>query len=65
MQVATTAATTAIDAEFLGCGTTLLSISNMKDIIKILRSLDDAGILMKSVTQTIEKETKKTETLIS
>ena len=38
-----------------GSGTTTLIISNdeMEDIIKIVKSLEDAGLLLKGVTETV------------
>ena len=42
-------------------GMTKLLISNdkMEDVMKIIKSLDESGILIKCVTKTIENETKK------
>ena len=44
----------------LGSGTTTLIISNdeMNDIIKIVKSLEDSGVLLKGVSETIQHETK-------
>ena len=41
--------------------TTTLVISNeeTKDILKIVKSLEESGVLIKEVTETIEKEAKK------
>ena len=54
-----TATISATDAGILGCGTTTLTILNLKDIKKIVKSLEDADVLIKNLSQTIEKETKK------
>ena len=60
-----TAAASAADAgipkEILGSGNTTLIISNneMEDIIKILKSLEDSGLLLKGVTKTVQNEVKE------
>ena len=45
----------------LGSGTTTLIISNdeMKDIIGIIKSLEDSGLLLKGVSETIQNEAKE------
>ena len=45
----------------LGSGTTTLIISNykMEDIIKIVKSFEDSGLLLKGVSETIESEAKE------
>ena len=45
----------------LRSATRALIISNeeMKDIMKIVECLEDSGLLMKGITQTIENETKE------
>ena len=59
-----TAAASAADArihkKILGSGNATLIISNdeMKDIIKIVKSLEDSGLLFKGVSETIQNETK-------
>ena len=47
--------------KILGSGTTTLVISNneMKDIMKIVISLEDSGLLLKWVSQTIQNEAKE------
>ena len=47
--------------KMLGSGTTTLIISNdeMKDIIKIVKSLEDSGLLLKGVSETIQNEAKE------
>ena len=60
----TAAASTAdagIHRKILGSGTTTLIISNneMEDIIKIVKSLEDSGLLLKGVTETVQNEVKE------
>ena len=45
----------------MGSGNTTLVISNneMGDIIKIVKSLEDSGLLMKGVSKTIQNEIKE------
>ena len=45
----------------LGSGTTTLIIPNdeMNDIIKIVKSLENSGALLKGVSETIQHETKE------
>ena len=63
-----TAAMSAIDGsikkKMLGSGTTTLIISNdeMNDIIKIVKSLEDSGIILKGVSETIKHEAKEQRT---
>ena len=61
-----TAAASAADAEIhkkiLGSGnTTTLIISNkdMEDLIKIVKSLEDSGLLLKGVTESVQNEVKE------
>ena len=60
-----TAAGSAADAgrhkKILGSGNTTLILSNkdMKDIIKIVKSLEDSGLLLKGVTETVQNEVKE------
>ena len=60
-----TAAASAADAEIhkkiLGSGKTTLIISNdeMEDIMKIVNSLEDSGILLKGVSETVQNEVKE------
>ena len=59
-----TAASSAIDAgvqqKIYGSGTTTLVISGeeLNDIMKIIQTLEDQGILLKRVTKTVENEVK-------
>ena len=60
-----TAAMSAIDGsikkKMLGAGTTTLIISNdeINDIIKIVKSLENSGVLLKGVSETIQHEAKE------
>ena len=38
--------------------TLIISIYEMEDIIKIVKSLEDSGLLLKGVTETIQNEVK-------
>ena len=59
------AAMSAIDGsikkKMLGSGATTLIISNdeMGDILKIVKSLEDSGVLLKGVSETIQHEAKE------
>ena len=59
------AAMSAIDGsikkKMLGSGTTTLIVSNdeMNDILKIIKSLENFGLLLKGVTETIQHEAKE------
>ena len=50
-----------IKKKMLGSGATTLIISNdeMGDILKIVKSLEDSGILLKAVSETIQPEAKE------
>ena len=50
-----------IHKKILGSGTTALIISNdeMEDIMKIVKSLEDSGLLLKRVNETIQNEAKE------
>ena len=39
--------------------TILISNEEMNDIMKIIKSLEDTGLLMKGISETIENETKE------
>ena len=45
----------------LGSGTTTLIISNneMNDVIKIVKSLENSGVLLKGISKTIQHEAKE------
>ena len=65
IQLGLTAAASATDAaihkKMFGPGFTTLIIFNeeMNDIIKIVKSLEDSGLLVKSVSKTIKNEAKE------
>ena len=59
---AASAADAGMHKKILGSGnTTTLIISNdeMEDIIKIVKSLEDSGLLLKGVTETVQNEVKE------
>ena len=67
---AAAAADAGIHKKILGSGhndTTTLIITNdeIEDIIKIVKSLEDSGLLLKGVTETVQNEVKKTKRRIS
>ena len=55
------AADAAIQKEIYGSGTTALIISNeeMEDIMKIVKSLEELGLLIKGISEKIKNETKE------
>ena len=61
----TAAAASAVDAaihkKILGSGNTTLIISNkdIEDLIKIVKSLEDSGLLLKGVTELVQNEVKQ------
>ena len=60
-----TAAASAVDAgihkKILVSGNTTLTISNkdIEDLIKIVKSLEDSGLLLKGVTESVQNEVKE------
>ena len=56
LTAAASAADMGIHKKILGSGNTTLIISNdkMEDIIKIIKSLEDCGLLLKGVTETVQ-----------
>ena len=40
-------------------GTLIISNDEMNDIIKIVKSLEDSGLLFKGVTETVQNEVKE------
>ena len=50
-----------IHQKILGSGNTTLIISNdeIHDIIKIVKSLEDSGLLIKGLTKTVQNEVEK------
>ena len=61
LAAAASATDAAINKKILGSGTTTLILSNdeMKDILEIVKSLEDSGILLKGISETIKDEAKK------
>ena len=55
------AADTGIHKKILGSGNSTLIISNkdMKDLIKIVKSLEDSGLLLNGVTESVKNEIKE------
>ena len=61
LTAAPSAADAGIHKKILGSGTTKLILLNdeMKDIIKIVKSLEDSGLLLKEVSETMQNKAKK------
>ena len=61
LTAAASAADAGIHKKILGSGNTTLIISNkdMDDLIKIVKSLEDSGLLLKGVTESIQNEVKE------
>ena len=61
LTTATSEADAGIHNKILGSGTTILIILNdeMKDIIKIVKYLEDSGLLLKGVSKTVQNEAKE------
>ena len=61
LTAAASATDAAIHKKMLGSGMTTLIISNkeMNDIIKIVKSLEESGLLTKGVSETIKNEAKE------
>ena len=55
------AADAAIQKKIYGSGNAALMISNeeMEDIMKIVKSLEESGLLVKGINETIKNETKQ------
>ena len=60
LTAATSATDGSIQKKIHGCGVKLIiEHEDMNDIMKIIESLENSGILLKGVTKTIENETKE------
>ena len=61
LTAAASAADAGIHKKILGSGNTTLIISNkdMEDLIKIVKSLEDSGLLLKGVTEIDQNEVKE------
>ena len=51
----------AIEKKIFGSGTTTLAFSNedLNDIMKIVKSIEESGLLIKAVNETVENEVNK------
>ena len=68
LTAAASAADAGIHKKILGSGdniTLIISKDEMEDILKIVRSLEDSGLLLKGVSETIKNKEKKTKRGIS
>ena len=61
LTVAASAADAGIHKKILGSGNTTLIISNkdIEDLIKIVKSLEDSGLLLEEITESVENEIKE------
>ena len=61
LTTAASATDAVIQKKIYGLGTTALIISNkeMEDIMKIVKSLDKSGLIIKGTSETIKNESKK------
>ena len=62
LTAAASAANAGIHKKILGSGnniTLIISNKDMDDLIKILKSLEDSGLLLKEVTESVQNEVKK------
>ena len=62
LTAAASAADTGIYKKILGSGnhtTLIISNKDIEDLIKIVKSLEDSGLLLKGVTETVQNEVKE------
>ena len=61
LTAAASATDAAIHKKMFGSGVTILIISNeeMNDVMKVIKSLEESGLLIKGVSETIKNETKE------
>ena len=62
LTAASSATDVAINKKILGSGnhiTLIISNDDMQDTLKIVKSLEDSGILLDGITETVENEVKK------
>ena len=62
LTAATSATDAAINKKILGSGnhaTLIISNNDMQDLLKIVKSLEDTGILLNGITETIKNEAKE------
>ena len=67
LTAAASATYAALHKKMLGSGTTRLITSNeeMNDIMKIVKSLGESGLLIKGVSKTVKNQAKRTKSRIS
>ena len=62
LTAAASATDAAINKKILGSGnhtTLIISNNDMQDLLKILKSLEDSGILLAGITETVKNEVKE------
>ena len=62
LTAAASATDTAINKKILGSGnhaTLIISNNDMQDLLKIVKSLEDSGILLNRITETVKNEVKE------
>ena len=62
LTAAASATDAAINKKILGSGnhtTLIISYDDMQDLLKIVKSLEDSGILLNGITETVKKEVKE------
>ena len=62
LTAAASATDAAINKNILGLGnhlTLIISNDDMKDLLKIVKSLEDSGILLHGITETVKNEVKE------
>ena len=62
LTAAASATDAAINKKILGYGnytTLIISNDNMQDLLKIVKSLEDSGILLNGITETVKNEVKE------
>ena len=67
LTAATSATDAAINKKILGSGnhiTLIISNNDMQDLLKIIKSLEDSGILLHGITKTVKNEQKKNKKVV-
>ena len=59
LTAAASAADSGIHKKILGSRTLIISNDEMEDIIKVVKSLENSGLLLKGVSETIQNEAKE------
>ena len=65
LTAAASATDSTINKKILGSGnhtTLIISNDDMQDLLKIVKSLEDSGILLDGITETVKKEVKEQKT---